>query len=166
MNIRPMPRPRTNGPVPGAGATAPALRFVKQDRSNSDLASLKGNVVILLSVPSLDTSTCALETRTFNKLASGLGAHVLVMSVDTPFAMKRFCVAEGIENVHTGSDFRYHDMNDRWGVGIAEGPMEATLARCVWVLDKEGVVRYYEMTEELGDEPNYEAALEAAKKLL
>lgn len=161
-----MPQPRTNGAIPGVGDTAPQLRFVQQDRTDADLASLKGRVVVLLSVPSLDTGTCALETRTFNKLAAGVGAHVLVVSVDTPFAMKRFCVAEGIDHVYTGSDFRYHDMHDRWGVGIAEGPLMAALARCVWVIDREGVIRYFEMTPELGSEPDYQAALEAAKGLL
>lgn len=160
-----MPQPRTNGTIPGVGAPAPALRFVQQDRTDSDLAALQGQVVVLLSVPSLDTSTCALETRTFNKLAADLGAHVLVVSVDTPFAMKRFCVAEGIDHVYTGSDFRYHDMHDHWGVGIAEGPMMATLARCVWVIDREGVIRYVELTPELGSEPDYQAALAAVQAL-
>lgn len=161
-----MSQPRTNGTIPGVGVPAPALRFVRQDRTDSDLAALKGQVVVLLSVPSLDTNTCALETRTFNKLAADLGAHVLVVSVDTPFAMKRFCVAEGIDHVYTGSDFRYHDMHDRWGVGIAEGPLMAALARCVWVIDREGIIRYLEMTPELGSEPDYQAALTAAKALL
>ena len=161
-----MSQPKTSGPIPGVGVPAPPLRYVLQDRTDADLASLKGRVVVLYSVPSLDTSTCALETRTFNKMASGLGAHVLVVSVDTPFAMKRFCVTEGIENVATGSDFRYHDMHDRWGVGIVEGPLMATLARCVWVIDKEGTIRYYEMAPEIGAEPDYAAALKAAKDLL
>jgi len=161
-----MPQPRTLGTLPGVGATAPQLRFVKQDRSNADLASLKGQVVMLVSVPSLDTSVCATETRTFNQKAAGLGAQVLVMSMDLPFAMKRFCETEGIANVHTGSDFRFRDLSTIWGAAIAEGPMEAVTCRAVWVIDKDGVIRYHELTPELGSEPDYEAALNAARSLL
>ncbi|MFT3886541.1 MAG: thiol peroxidase [Flavobacteriales bacterium] len=161
-----MPLPKLHGTIPTVGSAAPRLRFVKQDRSNAALADLKGNVVVLLSVPSLDTGVCATETRTFNQKAAGIGAVVLVMSMDLPFAMKRFCAAEGITNVETGSDFRFRDMSTDWGVAIAEGPMEATLARAVWVIDKEGVIRYHELVPELGNEPQYDAALEAAKKLL
>lgn len=157
---------KTVGTPPGVGAKAPQFRFVKQDKSDSALTDLLGRVVVLYSVPSLDTSTCALETRTFNRKAAGLGATVLVASMDLPFAMKRFCMAEGIENVETGSDFRFRDMAEGWGVGIAEGNMRGTHARCVWVIDKEGVIRYFEQTEELGKEPDYDAALNAAKALI
>ena len=152
--------------MPRVGQPAPALRFVKQDRSNAELSSLKGQVVILIAFPSLDTSTCAVETRTFNKLAADLGFHVLVITVDTPFAMKRFCVAEGIENVETGSDFRFHDAFENWGVGITAGPLEGALARVVWVIDREGIIRYVEVVPELGKEPDYDAALTAAKGLV
>ncbi|HRP81049.1 MAG TPA: redoxin domain-containing protein, partial [Flavobacteriales bacterium] len=113
-----MPLPKLFGTMPTTGMPAPRLRYVKQDRSNAALADLKGKVVVLLSVPSLDTAVCATETRTFNQKAAGLGATVLVVSVDTPFAMKRFCTTEGIVNVEPGSDFRFHDM-DAWGVRIA-----------------------------------------------
>ena len=161
-----MPQPRTLGTLPGVGATAPQLRFVKQDRSNADLASLKGQVVMLVSVPSLDTSVCATETRTFNQKAAGLGAKVIVMSMDLPFAMKRFCDTEGITNVEPASDFRYRDLSDKWGAAIVEGPMEAATCRAVWVIDQQGVIRYHELTPELGSEPDYEAALNEAKGLL
>ncbi|MDX9750778.1 MAG: thiol peroxidase [Flavobacteriales bacterium] len=161
-----MPQPRTTGTLPQVGSAAPQLRYVKQDRSNADLASLKGEVVVLLSVPSLDTGVCATETRTFNQKAAGLGAKVIVMSMDLPFAMKRFCDTEGITNVEPASDFRYRDLSEKWGAAIAEGPMEATTCRAVWVIDKEGMVRYHELTPELGSEPDYDAALNAAKGLL
>lgn len=160
-----MPLPKLIGSIPVAGTPAPRLRYVKQDRSNATLADLKGRVVVLLSVPSLDTDVCARETRTFNEQAAGMGAAVLVVSVDTPFAMKRFCTTEGITNVEPGSDFRFHDL-DAWGVRIAEGPMEAATARAVWVIDKEGTVRYSELVPELGQEPDYAAVLDAARKLL
>ena len=161
-----MPQPRTIGALPNVGQAAPKLRFVKQDRTNAELTDLKGQVVLLLSFPSLDTSTCATETRTFNKKAAGLGAHVLVVSMDLPFAMKRFCETEGIVNVHTGSDFRFRDMSETWGAAIAEGPLQGTHCRAVWVIDKEGVIRYHELTPELGNEPDYDAALNAARGLI
>lgn len=161
-----MPQPRFHGPLPQPGTVAPTLRYVKQDRSEGTLADHKGRVVILLTFPSVDTSTCAMETRTFNKLATDLGATVLAVTADLHFALKRFCAAEGIENVEAGSDFRYHDMAHVWGAAIAEGNMLGVCGRITWVIDKEGVVRYLEVAKELGAEPEYEAALTAARQLL
>ncbi len=161
-----MPQPLFHGPLPQPGTTAPTLRFVKQDRTEGSLGDLKGHVVVLLTFPSMDTSTCAMETRTFNKLATGLGAKVLAVTMDLPFAMKRFCAAEGIENVEAGSDFRYRDMAHVWGAAIAEGNMAGVTGRITWVIDKEGVVRYLEVAPELGAEPDYDAALAAAKALV
>lgn len=160
-----MPLPKLKGTLPQVGQPAPAFRFVATDRSNQDLTSLKGEVVVLLALPSVDTGVCATETRKFNEHAADLGATIVVASMDLPFAMGRFCAAEGIDKVKMASDFRFRDMQQNWGVGIAEGAMEGTLARAVWVLDKEGVIKYHELVPELGDEPNYEAALEAARKL-
>lgn len=161
-----MAQPRFHGPLPQPGTVAPTLRFVKQDRTEGTLAELKGHVVILLTFPSVDTSTCALETRTFNKLATGLGAKVLAVTTDLHFALKRFCAAEGIENVEAGSDFRYHDMAHVWGAAITEGNMAGVTGRITWVIDKEGVVRYLEVAPELGAEPNYDAALAATQALV
>ncbi|MBP7515947.1 MAG: thiol peroxidase [Flavobacteriales bacterium] len=161
-----MPQPRFHGPLPQPGTTAPTLRYVKQDKSEGTLADHKGGVVILLTFPSVDTSTCALETRTFNELATSLGAKILAVTVDLHYALKRFCAAEGIENVEAGSDFRYHDMSHVWGAAIAEGNMRGVTGRITWVIDKEGVVRYLEVAKELGAEPDYEAALSAARGLL
>ena len=161
-----MPHPPLVGRLPGVGTAAPQLRYVQQDKSDAALASLKGEVVVLLAFPSLDTSTCALETRTFNKLAVGLGARVLAVTMDLPFAMKRFCIAEGIDNVQTGSDFRFRDMSEKWNAAIAEGNMRGTLGRISWVIDRSGVIRYERMTDELGHEPDYNEILEAARNLL
>ena len=161
-----MPQPKFHGPLPQPGTVAPTLRYVKQDKSEGTLADHKDHVVVLLTFPSVDTSTCALETRTFNKLAVGLGAKVLVVTVDLHYALKRFCAAEGIDNVEAGSDFRYHDMSHVWGAAIAEGNMLGVCGRITWVIDKEGVVRYLEVAKEIGAEPDYEAALAAAKGLL
>ena len=161
-----MPQPNTTGTLPGVGQAAPQLRYVKEDLSNTDLAALKGNVVVLLSVPSLDTGVCATETRTFNQKAAGFGAKVIVISMDLPFAMKRFCSTEGITNVEAASDFRFRDLSDKWGAAFAGDKLQGITARAVWVLDKEGVIRYHELTPELGSEPDYDAALNAAKGLL
>lgn len=160
-----MPQPRFNGQLPSVGTPAPALRYVKNDRTEASLADHKGHVVVLLMFPSVDTGVCATEARTFNQKATGLGAKVLSVSADLPFALNRFCAAEGIANVETGSDFRHRDA-DAWGTRIAEGPMAGVLGRVTFVVDKEGIVRYCEVTPELGTEPDYEAALNAAKALL
>jgi len=160
-----MPQPPFSGKLPAIGSKAPQLRYVKTDRTEGALTDHLGHVVVLLMFPSVDTSTCALETRTFNKLATGLGAKVLAVTADLHFALKRFCAAEGIENVEAGSDFRYRDA-DAWGTRIAEGGMAGVLGRVTFVIDKEGAVRYCEVAPELGDEPDYDAALNAAKALL
>lgn len=160
-----MAQPAFLGALPAIGAPAPLLRYVKVDKSESSLAEHAGHVVILLMFPSVDTSTCATETRTFNKLAVSLGAHVLAVTADLHYAMRRFCAAEGIENVEAGSDFRYRDA-DGWGTRIAVGSLAGLLGRVTFVIDKRGVVRYCEVAPEMGSEPDYEAALNAAKALL
>lgn len=160
-----MPQPAFSGSLPAIGASAPQLRYVKVDKTEGSLTDHRGHVVVLLMFPSVDTSTCATEMRTFNKLATGMGAWVLAVTADLHYAMKRFCAAEGIENVEVGSDFRYRDA-DGWGARIEVGNMNGLLGRVTFVIDKEGVVRYYEVAPELGAEPDYEAALAAAKGLL
>lgn len=160
-----MPQPKFLGQLPAIGHSAPLLRFVRSDRSEGSLSDLKGQVVVLLMFPSVDTSTCALETRTFNEKATGLGAVVLAVTADLPFALNRFCAAEGIVNVVAASDFRYRDA-DAWGTRIAEGTMAGVLGRVTFVIDRDGIVRYSEVTPELGSEPDYDAALNAAKALL
>jgi thiol peroxidase len=161
-----MPQPAFHGPLPMVGTVAPTLRYVKADRHESSLMDHRGNVVVLIAFPSVDTSTCALEMRAFNQRATELGAHVVSISMDLPFALKRFCAAEGIANVEAGSDFRYRDAALVWGAALKEGTLAGTLGRITWVIDQEGVVRYMEQTPELGQEPDYEAALNAAKALL
>ena len=161
-----MPQPKFHGPLPQPGTIAPTLRYVKQDKTEGTLSDHRGQVVILLTFPSVETSTCALETRTFNKHATDLGATVLAVTADLHYSLKRFCAAEGIANVETGSDFRYQDMARVWGAAISEGNMLGLNGRITWVIDKEGVVRYLEVGKELGSEPDYEAALNEAKGLL
>jgi thiol peroxidase len=160
-----MPQPAFSGSLPAIGSPAPPLRYVKNDRTEASLADHKGNVVVLLMFPSVDTGVCATETRTFNRKATGLGAIMLAVTADLPFALGRFCAAEGITNVETGSDFRHRDA-DAWGTRIAEGGLAGVLGRVSFVIDREGVVRFCEVTPELGSEPNYEAVLNAARELL
>ena len=160
-----MPQPPFSGSLPSYGSKAPLLRYVKPDKSEASLTDHSGHVVVLLMFPSVDTSTCATEMRTFNQLATGMGAHVLAVTMDLHYAMRRFCAAEGIANVEVGSDFRYRD-SDHWGTRIAEGNMMGLHGRVTFVIDKEGAVRYCEVALELGLEPDYDAALKAAKALL
>jgi thiol peroxidase len=160
-----MPQPAFAGQLPEIGSPAPRLRYVKADRTEASLADHKGSVVVLLMFPSVDTGVCATETRTFNQKASGLGATVLAVTADLPFALGRFCAAEGITNVETGSDFRHRDA-DAWGTRIAEGGLAGVLGRVSFVIDREGMVRFCEVTPELGSEPDYEAVLNAAKALV
>lgn len=160
-----MPRPAFSGRLPEIGSPAPRLRYVKADRTEASLEDHKGSVVVLLMFPSVDTRVCAIETRTFNQKAAGLGCKVVAVTADLPFALARFCAAEGIANMETGSDFRHQDA-DGWGTRIAEGPLAGVLGRASFVIDKHGVVRYCEVTPELGREPDYDAALNAAKALI
>ena len=148
------------------GQKAPDTKLVANDLSTVNLSSLcQGKVCIVTSVPSLDTPVCDLETRRFNEEAGKLGDDVIVLaiSMDLPFAQKRWCGAAGVKNVQTLSDHREAAFGKAYGVLIKELGL---LARAVFVSDKQGVIRYVELVKELGTEPNYEAALKAAKGLL
>jgi len=146
------------------GEPAPDFEALDNNLSPVKLSSFKGKVCIICSVPSLDTSVCDIETRRFNKEAGQLGPDVVVLtiSMDLPFAQKRWCGAAGIKNVQTLSDHREAAFGAAYGVLIKELRL---LARAVFVVNKEGVVRYIEIVDELTNEPNYEAALKAAKEV-
>jgi thiol peroxidase len=147
------------------GQAGPDFEAVDNDLKPVRLSSLKGKVVILCSVPSLDTSVCDIETRKFNEKAGQLGnaVKVLTISMDLPFAQKRWCGAAGIKNVQTLSDHREASFGQSFGVLIKELRL---LARAVFVIDKTGVVRYKQIVPEISSEPNYEAAINAAKGLI
>jgi thiol peroxidase len=152
------------GTLPAVGAPAPDFRLVKQDLSEVTKASLAGKTVVLLTVPSVDTAVCALETRRFNEKAAALpGVTVVVASADLPFAIKRFCAAEGIENVHACSDVRDRGFGARWGVAIAGGPLEGVTARAAFVVGPDGKVRWAHLVPEIAQEPDYDAVLAAAR---
>lgn len=147
------------------GQKAPDVELVGNDLAPVKLSSFEGKVRIITSVPSLDTPVCDMETRRFNEEAGRMGddVAVLVVSMDLPFAQKRWCGAAGVKNVLTLSDYREAAFGKSYGVLIKDLRL---LARAVFVVDKQGIVRYVELVKEVASEPNYEAALKAAKGLL
>lgn len=155
------------GSMPGVGQKAPDFKVVKDDLSEVSLDSFAGKVKVLVGVPSLDTPVCQKETREFNqKLAGMKDTVVLVISGDLPFAMKRFCSTEGIQNVVTGSQFRDMSFSKNYGVHIAEGGLKGLSARAVFVVDKNNTVQYAELVPEIGLEPQYDKTIEAVQKLI
>ncbi len=152
----------TVGNLPANGNQAPDFKLVKSDLGQLSLADLKGKKVVLNIFPSLDTDVCATSVRKFNSEASKLNNTVVVcVSKDLPFAHKRFCAAEGLENVVTASDFREGSFGTAYGVTISTGPLSGLHSRAVVVLDEEGVVKYSEQVPEIVQEPDYKAALAA-----
>jgi thiol peroxidase len=150
----------TVGELPQTGSNAPDFTLVKSDLSEVNLKEYQGKRLILNIFPSIDTPTCATSVRTFNKAAgSQANTVVLCVSADLPFAASRFCGAEGIENVATGSTFRTPSFGKDYGVEIATGPLTGLLSRAIVVIDESGKVIHTEQVTEIGDEPNYEAAL-------
>lgn len=148
-----------------AGEMAPDFEVVANDLSAVRLSSFRGKICLILSVPSLDTGVCDLQTRKFNEQAKALGGDVVVLtiSMDLPFAQKRWCGAAGVKNVQTLSDHRKAEFGNAFGVLIKELRL---LARAVFVVDAKGVVRYIQIVDELTNEPDYDAALGAMKKLM
>jgi thioredoxin-dependent peroxiredoxin len=147
-----------------AGEKAPDFEVTANDLSPVKFSSFTGKVCIIASVPSLDTSVCDMETRKFNEKASQLGSdvNVLTISMDLPFAQKRWCGAAGIKNLQTLSDYRDASFGKAYGVLIKDLRL---LARAVFVVDKKGVVRYLQIVPEIATEPDYDAALKAVKDL-
>ena len=154
------------GTMPNPGDPAPDFRLVKQDLTEVSLKDFSGKVKVLVAVPSLDTAVCAKETREFNlKLGSRSDVAVIVASGDLPFAMKRYCAAEGVENVTTGSQFRDMAFSKAYGTHITEGGLKGLSARAVFVVDKNDKVSYTELVPDIGQEPNYDAVLAAVDKV-
>ena len=150
----------TNGELPKVGSKAPEFQLVKTDLSTTSLADFAGTRLVLNIFPSIDTPTCATSVRTFNAQASAMeNTQVLCISRDLPFAQKRFCGAEGLENVLNLSDFKTGSFGKDYGLEIVDGPLAGLHSRVVVVLDENGVVTYTEQVGEIADEPNYEAAL-------
>ncbi|MFT7344307.1 MAG: thiol peroxidase [Lentimonas sp.] len=155
----------TNGEVPKVGAEAPNFLLRKNDLSWISLDDLKGSRVILNIFPSVDTGTCATSVRTFNKKASELAnTKVVCVSRDLPFAQKRFCGAEGIEDVMTLSDFETGQFGKDYGVELLDGAFMGIHARAIVVLNDKGVVLHTELVPEIANEPNYESAIASLKE--
>jgi thioredoxin-dependent peroxiredoxin len=149
----------TNGDLPEPGSKAPDFELVKSDLSPVTSADLTGKRVILNIFPSIDTPTCATSVRTFNERAAHFdNAVVVCVSADLPFAAGRFCAAEGIDNVMTGSTFRGNFLED-YGVKMTDGPLAGLAARSIVVLDGDGTVLHTQLVPEIADEPDYDEAV-------
>lgn len=150
---------RTYGSLPEVGATAPTFELVGTDLGTVKLSDFAGSRLVLNIFPSVDTGVCAQSVRTFNERAASLeNTKVLCISRDLPFALSRFCGAEGIENVAVASDFRT-TLGEDYGVTMITGPLEGLLSRAVVILDEQGRVLHAEQVAEIKSEPDYDAAL-------
>jgi thiol peroxidase len=146
------------------GDEAPDFKLQDNALGEVTLASSSGKTRIIATIPSLDTSVCAMETKKFNDEAKKLSnAEVLVVSMDLPFGAKRWCGAEGVENVKTLSAHRCTDFGSDYGVLIEGGALDRCLARAIFVVDSSGKIKHVEYVKEISEHPNYEAALAAAK---
>lgn len=147
--------------MPPIGAKAPDFELVGTDLSPVKLADFAGKRLVLNVFPSIDTGICATSVRTFNERAASLdNTVVLCVSNDLPFALGRFCGAEGIEDVVMGSGFR-SDFGRTYGVAMVSGPLSGLLARSVFILDEEGKLVHSQLVDEIKSEPDYDAALAA-----
>lgn len=148
------------GQLPAKGSQAPDFQLVTAALGDVSLADYAGRRKVLNIVPSLDTPTCQQSTRVFNARASALpDTSVLVIAADLPFAMARFCGAEGLKDVVTLSTFRDREFHRRYGVDIAGGPLKGLTARAVVVLDRDNRVLHAQLVPEIAQEPDYDAAL-------
>ncbi|HTO15319.1 MAG TPA: thiol peroxidase [Edaphocola sp.] len=153
----------TIGSLPTIGSTAKDFNLTSTKLEDKTLSDYKGKRVLLNVFPSIDTGVCAASVRNFNEKASQMENTVVVnVSKDLPFAMNRFCAAEGLENVENLSDFRGAFGTD-YGVTLTDSALQGLLSRAVVVLDEVGKVVYTEQVSEIGNEPNYDAAINALK---
>ena len=151
------------GPELSPGQAAPDATAVGNDLKPVSIKDFRGKVLVLVTVPSLDTSVCDTEARRFNEAAAGLGkdVEIVVVSMDLPFAQKRWCAAAGVDRVRTLSDHRDAAVGNAYGILIKELRL---LARTVFVIDREGTIRYVQRVKEMTHEPDYDAVLEAMHK--
>lgn len=161
LRVRDIPV-NTNGDIPAVGNAAPDFTLTDNKLNDVSLKDFGGRSVVLNIFPSIDTSTCAQSVREFNKRAAALsGTIVLCIAKDLPYAMRRFCAAEGIDRVITLSDFRSKDFGNDYHVEMIDGPMRGLFARVVIVIDEKGTVKHTEVVPVIGQEPDYEAALKS-----
>lgn len=146
-----------------AGDTLPKFKVTGLDMNDVDNSTFAGSNLIISSVPSIDTPVCAVETKRFNQEASSLpSTKILTVSMDLPFAQKRWCGAEGVNDLTMGSDYKFRSFGEDFGTYIQELGL---LSRAVFVADKTGTIRYVEYVPEMTEEPNYDRVLEAARQM-
>jgi len=155
------------GNIPSIGDKAPIFTATNTDLSTFNLKDYIGKKNIVLNIfPSIDTNVCAASVRKFNKLAEEIKDTIIIcISRDLPFAHKRFCGAEGINNVLTVSEFRDDNFSKSYGIKIIDGPLEGLLARSVFIIDKLGIIRYVQIVEEISEEPDYDKVVEVLKQI-
>ncbi len=152
----------TLGNLPEKGTSAPDFLLVKNDLSESRLSDYKNTRVVLNIFPSVDTGTCAASVRKFNQLVNDLeNTKVLCISKDLPFAQKRFCGSEGLDNVINLSDFREGSFGTNYGLTIIDGPLKGLHSRAIVVIDQSGKIVHTEQVSEIADEPDYQAVIDA-----
>ncbi len=150
------------GALPAVGSTAPAFTLTAIDMTDKSLADFAGKNIILNIFPSVDTGVCATSTRKFNQYLSTLqNTVVLCISKDLPFAQKRFCGTEGIDKAITLSDFRNRGFGKAYGVELVDSSFAGLFARAIVVIDPSGKIKYTELVPQIGEEPNYDAALKS-----
>ncbi|WP_431107245.1 thiol peroxidase [Winogradskyella poriferorum] len=150
----------TIGNLPVVGSKAPDFKLTDTELKDKSTSDFKGSRLVLNIFPSVDTGTCAQSVRTFNEKASQLeNTKVLCISKDLPFAMARFCGAEGLDNVISLSDYKTGQFGKDYGLAFASGAFETLLSRCVVVIDTDGTVLHTEQVSEIADEPDYASAL-------
>lgn len=150
----------TYGRIPVAGDKAPEFKLTDKDLTDIRLSDMKGRRVVLNIFPSLDTPVCAASVRRFNAEAAGFdNTTVICVSMDLPFAMSRFCTAEGIKDLKVASAFRSPEFRKDYGVEMTDGPLAGLLARAVIIIDTDGTVIYSDLVEEITNEPDYKGAI-------
>ncbi|RZJ31491.1 MAG: thiol peroxidase [Flavobacterium sp.] len=154
----------TNGELPQTGSKAADFSMSRKDLSRATLADYAGKRLVLNIFPSIDTSTCAQSVRVFNQRAAALeNTKIINVSRDLPFAQKRFCGSEGIDNAETLSDFNTGKFGKDYGLEMVDGALAGLHARAVIVVDEDGTVIHTELVPEIADEPNYDAAIASLK---
>jgi thioredoxin-dependent peroxiredoxin len=152
---------KLEGTLLSVGDTAPEVVVVTKSLKEKTLGGKSVKAQIIVVVPSIDTPVCNLESRTFNeRVADMKDVDLTIVSMDSPFALGRFCAAKGIENITMASDYRYNSLGKAYGVRISESILKGILARAIFVV-KEGKIVYKELVDEVSHEPNYDAALKA-----
>jgi len=155
----------TSGELPKTGTHAPDFLLTKTDLSDVSLQTYAGKTVILNIFPSIDTPVCAASVRKFNQEVSAIpDTAVLCVSRDLPFALKRFCGAENLNNVIPVSELRNQDFGYRYGLRITDGPLAGLIARAVVIINKKGIIIYTQLVPEIAQEPDYNSAITAAKQ--